>query len=152
MNRRSFFGLLAGAAAGVGIKLPWKAAPRAAGESAAGVPTTVPGPRAKMSMDQYTSEAFSSRVGEVFSFHRTEEGSDAPVQLELVNVQASRHRPAGAARQAFSLLFVLRSADATGESTLHLRHDEFEPCAWFVNRVAAPERDRTTAYYEAIFG
>jgi hypothetical protein len=55
-------------------------------------------------------------------------------------------------RQAFSLLFALRGADATHESTLHLRHDEFEPCAWFVNRVTARQRDPQTPYYEAVFG
>jgi len=152
MNRRSFFGMLAGTAATVGIKLPWTAASARKAERVAVPAASVPDRRAKVSMEGYTSDTFASRVGQVFAFHRTAEGNDPPVHLELIDVEPSPRRATAGARQPFSLLFALRSADATQESTLHLRHDEFEPCAWFVSRVAAPERDRKTAYYEAIFG
>jgi hypothetical protein len=50
------------------------------------------------------------------------------------------------------LLFALQKGDATSESTLYLQHGDFEPCAWFINRVAVPGRDAQTAYYEAVFG
>lgn len=103
-------------------------------------------------MDQYTSDAFVPLVGQVFSFHRTADAGDPPIQLELLHVQAFRHRADMGGRQLFSLLFALRGGEATQESTLHLRHDAFEPCAWFVNRVTVPERDPRTPYYEAVFG
>lgn len=136
MKRRSFVGLLAGAGAAVGLKLP-----------------SIIGPAtARISMDHYTSDAFASRLGQVFTFHRTPDANDPPIHLELVEVQSSAHHAVPGGRQPFSLLFALRSSDATQESTLHLRHDDFGPCGWFVNRVTAPEHDRKTAYYEAVFG
>jgi hypothetical protein len=139
MKRRSFVGLLAGGAAALGVKPLLTMAPAL-------------DPRAKISMQQYTSSAFASRVGQVFSFHRTADTNDPPIRLELIEVQPSPHYAMAGGRQPFSLLFALRSGDATQESTLHLRHDEFAPCAWFVNRVTAPRRDQKTAYYEAVFG
>jgi hypothetical protein len=114
--------------------------------------TAMPDAHAKISMAQYTSDAFASRAGQVFSFHRTAGANDAPIRLELVEAEPSPHRAMAGGRQSFSLLFALRSNDATEESTLHLRHDQFEPCAWFFNRVTAPKRDPKTAYYEAVFG
>jgi hypothetical protein len=103
-------------------------------------------------MDQYTSDVFASLVGQVFCFHRTPDGNDPPSRLELLEVQALPHRSGFHSRQSFSLLFALRSGDAALQSTLHLRHDEFEPCAWFINRVTVPGRDPQTPYYEAVFG
>jgi hypothetical protein len=103
-------------------------------------------------MPQYTVDAFSSRVGEVFTFHRRADGSDTPLLLELVEVEVAPRGASPGGREPFSLLFALRSTEAADESTLHLRHAEFEPCAWFVNRVVAPNRDATRAYYEAVFG
>jgi len=117
-----------------------------------GSAAAVPGSCGKVLMPQYTMDAFASRVGEIFSFHQTADANSAPVQLELVEVEASRHRPESGVRQSFSLMFALRSSDATNESTLHLRHDDFEACSWFVNRVVAPKRDPGRAYYEAVFG
>jgi Domain of unknown function (DUF6916) len=67
-------------------------------------------------------------------------------------VQSSPHHTMAGARQPFSLLFALRSDEATQASTLHLRHEAFVPCAWFVNRVTAPTHDRRVPYYEAVFG
>jgi len=134
MDRRSFFGLVAGGATALGVELP---------------STPISDPR--LSMERYTRDVFASRVGEVFSFYRTADASDPAIHLELIDVQSSPHQPAGA-RQSFSLMFVLRSDDATRESALHIRHDEFQPCAWFVNRVTAPERQGHMAYYEAVFG
>jgi hypothetical protein len=151
MNRRSFVELLAGGAAALGVNVPFTtAAPVEEGRA----PSVTSGPsgRAKISMEQYTSDAFASRVGEVFSFHRTAGASDSPIRLELVDVHTSPHAAITRGRQPFSLMFALRSEDATQESTLHLRHDEFEPCAWFVNRVTAPERKRRVPHYEAVFG
>jgi hypothetical protein len=150
MNRRSFVGLLTSGAAALGVKQALPMAPALESLNTPAPPTS--DSRGKISIRQYTSETFSSRVGEVFAFHRTAAANDSAIQLELVSVQSSPHRPAVGARQSFSLLFVLRSDDATRESALHLRHDEFEPCAWFVNRVAAPERERHVPYYEAVFG
>ena len=103
-------------------------------------------------MEQYTSDAFHSRVGEVFCFHRTADANDPPIHLELIEVQTSPHQGKAGSRQPFSLLFVLHSDEPARESTLHLRHDEFGPSAWFVNRVVAPQRDHHLAYYEAVFG
>jgi len=108
--------------------------------------------RAPIRIDQYTSDAFTSLVGQVFHFHQTAAADDAPVDLELIEVHPSPHRAGVPARQPFSLLFALRSANERLESTVYLRHDDFEPCAWFVNRVAVPERDPLTQYYEAVFG
>lgn len=149
MDRRSFFGLVAGGATALRVESPLANAPLSADHVNASV-RPMPDPR--ISMEQYRSDTFASRVGEVFSFHRTADANDAPVHLELVDVQASTLQPKAGGRQSFSLLFVLRSDDATQESTLHLRHDAFQPCAWFVNRVAAPERKGHLAYYEAVFG
>ncbi len=103
-------------------------------------------------MNQYTNDVFASLVGQVFRFHRTADGNDRPIDLELLAVQPSTSRSALQARQPFSLLFVLSGGDAPLESTLHLRHDDFEPCAWFVNRVTVPGRDQRAPYYEAVFG
>jgi hypothetical protein len=136
MKRRSFVGLLACAGAAVGLKLPSVLAPA----------------QGRISMERYSSDAFASRLGQIFSFHRTADANDPPIRLELVEVQSSPHGAMAGGRQPFSLLFALRSGDATQESTLHLRHDGFEPCAWFVNRVTAPEHDRRVPYYEAVFG
>lgn len=105
-----------------------------------------------MTIGQYTSEVFTPLVGQVFCFHRTADAGDAPLHLELIEVQASPHRATAGARQAFSLLFALRSGDAMQPATLYLRRDEFEPCAWFVSRVTVPGRDPRTPYYEAVFG
>jgi hypothetical protein len=152
MKRRSFFGLLAGWATALGIVPRWTTAAASEVEHSGISVPPMSDPRATISMDQYTSDAFASRVGQVFSFHRTADANDPPIHLELVDVQTSRHQGQPGARRPFSVLFALRSDDATQESTLHLRHDDFDRCAWFVNRVAAPERDRQTAYYEAVFG
>jgi hypothetical protein len=108
--------------------------------------------RTLISMGQYTSDVFASLVGQVFSFHRTLEADDPALRLELIEVQPSAQRAGANVRQSFSLLFALRGGDATQQSTLYLRHDEFEPCAWFVNRVMVPDRDARTPYYEAVFG
>jgi hypothetical protein len=151
MNRRSFFGLLAGGAAALRFD-PGLTTASAPGAERLNISVkSMSDPRA-ISMGQYTSDTFASRVGQVFSFHRTGAANDAPIHLELVDVQTSPHGAMTGGRQSFSLLFALRSDDATQESTLHLRHDEFEPCAWFVNRVVAPERDQKMRYYEAVFG
>jgi hypothetical protein len=139
MKRRSFVGLLAGGAAALGVKPLLTMAPPL-------------DPGAKISMQQYTSDAFASRLGQVFSFHRTADANDPAIHLELVEVQSSPHHAMAGAREPFSLLFVLRSSDAMLESTLHLRHDDFEPCAWFVNRVTAPEHHMRVPCYEAVFG
>ena len=147
MNRRSFFGMLAGGAVVFPIAPLWTNAERLDRSA-----TAMFDPHAKISMAQYTSDAFASLAGQVFSFHRTAGANDAPIRLELVEARPSSHRAMAGARQSFSLLFALRSRDATEESTLHLRHDGFEPCAWLVNRVTAPKRDQQTAYYEAVFG
>ena len=147
MNRRSFFGMLAGGA----VALPIAPLLTRAERRDLSV-TSMSDSHAKISVTQYTSAAFASLVGQVFSFHRTPDANDPPIHLELVEVQPSPHRAMAGARQSFSLLFALRGANATEESTLHLRHDEFEPCAWFVNRVTASQRDPKTPYYEAIFG
>lgn len=109
-------------------------------------------PRTTIAMEQYASDTFVPLVGQVFSFHCTADASDPPIQLELLEVQASPHLAGAAGRQRFSLLFALRGGEATRESTLHLRRDAFEPCAWFINRVMVPARDPRTPYYEAIFG
>jgi hypothetical protein len=114
--------------------------------------TAMSGAHAQMSMAQYTNEAFASLAGQVFSFHRTAGANDPAIRLELVEAEPSPHRAMAGTRQSFSLLFALRSNDAIDESTLHLRHDGFEPCAWLVNRVTAPKRDSKTPYYEAVFG
>jgi hypothetical protein len=111
----------------------------------------VPESRAIIGMDQYTSDAFASLVGQVFYFHRTADAGDAPMHLELIEVQAQPQHATAGARQAFSLLFALRSGDAMPESLLYLRRDDFEPCAWFVNRVTVSGRDPRTPYYEAVF-
>lgn len=103
-------------------------------------------------MDQYTSDAFASLVGQVFCFYSTADAADAPMHLELLEVQASPPRAGAQIRQAFSLLFALRGGEASTQSTLYLRHGEFEPCAWFINRVSIPGRDPRTPYYEAVFG
>jgi hypothetical protein len=103
-------------------------------------------------MSQYTSDVFTSLVGQVFRFHQTADGSDPPIELELLDVQSSPSPGGLHARHTFSLLFALRSRAERLESTLHLRHDDFEPCAWFVNRVTVPGRDPRTPYYEAVFG
>lgn len=152
MNRRSFVGLLAGGAAGLGVEQSLPTAPAAALEGLNTAAPPVSDPGGKISMAQYTSDTFASRVGQIFSFHRTADANDPPIHLELIDVQSSRHTAAAGTRRSFSLLFMLRSGDATAESTLHLRHDEFDPCAWFVNRVAAPQRERHAPYYEAVFG
>jgi hypothetical protein len=153
VNRRSFFGLLASGAAALGVKPWWStASPPAVKSLDTFAATPMSDARAKISMDQYTSEAFAPRVGEVFSFHRTVDANNAPIRLELVEVEASPHRGKSGSRQPFSLLFRLRSDEATQESTLHLRHDEFAPCAWFLNRVVAPGRDPQAPHYEAVFG
>lgn len=138
MERRSFFGLVGGAVAALGAEQPF----------ASGSLTAMPD--ANTSMARYTSDMFQPLVGQVFSFHRTAEAKDPPIHLELVEVQS--HPATAGARQPFSLLFALRSSDATQQSTLHLRHDELEKCAWFVNRVIPPGRDLHTPYYEAVFG
>ena len=152
MNRRSFFGFLASGAAALRVK-PWlTSAPPSAAEPVDTPAAPMSDARATMSMEQYTSDAFRSRVGQVFSFHRTAEANSPPIHLELVDVESSPHQKSAGSRQPFSLLFRLRSDDAIQESTLHLRHDEFAPCAWFINRVVAPGRDPRTAYYEAVFG
>src|SRR5262245_60455423 len=130
MNRRSFFGMLVGGAVTFPIA-PLLTNTERLNRSA----TAMSDAHTKISVTQYTSAAFASLIGQVFSFHRTADANDPPVHLELVEVQPSPHRAKAGARQSFSLLFALRGADATEESTLHLRHDEFEPCAWFVNRV-----------------
>src|SRR5689334_1072777 len=147
MDRRSFFGMLAGGAVAFPIAPLWGHAERL-NRSA----TAVSGAHTKISMTQYTSDTFASLAGQVFSFHRTAGANEPPIHLELVEVEPSPYRAMAGARQSFSLLFALRSDDATEESTLHLRHDEFERCAWFLNRVTAPQRDSKTPYYEAIFG
>jgi hypothetical protein len=151
MNRRLFFGQLASGLAALRVKLPLTAAAPPVERLNTSL-TSVSTRHAKISMEEYTGDAFASRVGQVFAFHRTADANDPPIHLELVDVQSSRHQTMAGGRQPFSLLFVLRDGDATQESTLHLRHDEFERCAWFVNRVTAPERDRKTPYYEAVFG
>jgi len=146
MDRRSFFGLVAGAAGALQTNLLTTDAPATHHLNA-----SLPDSGGKISMDQYTRDAFASRVGEIFSFHRTADANDAPIHLELVEVESSPHQNSASARQPFSLLFASRSGDSVHESTLHLRHDEFQPCAWFVNRVMAPEREHHMHYYEAIF-
>lgn len=103
-------------------------------------------------MDQYTSDVFTSLVGQVFSFHRSVDASDPAIHLELVEVDAGAPRAGAAIRQPFSLLFALRDGEATAQSMLYLRHDDFEPCSWFVTRVSIPGRDARTPYYEAVFG
>src|SRR2546423_13070409 len=152
VNRRYFFGVLAGGAgaAAVGITRSLTGAP--ADERVNASETAMSDLGARISMGQYTSDAFKSRVGQVFSFHRTADANDPPIQLELVDVQSSAHQAKAGTRQPFSLLFALRGGDATPESTLHLRHEEFEPCAWFVNRVVAREHEHHMPYYEAVFG
>ena len=140
MERRSFFGLLGGAVAALGAEQPF----------ASGSVTSMPDTSANTSMARYTSDMFEPLVGQIFSFHRTADANDPPIRLELVEVQA--HPSTAGARQPFSLLFALRSNDATQQSTLHLRHDELDKCAWFVNRIIAPGRDLHTPYYEAVFG
>ena len=112
----------------------------------------LPGSSGKVVMQQYTIDAFASRVGEVFAFHTSAGGNDTPIYLELVEVQGARKGAGPGGRLPFSLLFALRGTDPTSESTLHLRHADFEPCPWFVNRVVAPNRDASRAYYEAVFG
>ena len=149
MKRRSFFGLLAGGVAALGSK-PWLTAPPVERLNMSAATTS--DPHATITMEHYTSAAFASRVGQVFPFHRTADASDPPIHLELVDVQSSPHHTMAGARQPFSLLFALRSDEATQESTLHLRHEAFAPCAWFVNRVTAPTHDRRVPYYEAVFG
>src|SRR5689334_4041265 len=121
MNRRSFVGLLTSGAAALGVKQALPMAP--ALESLNTPAPAIADSRGKITMAQYTSETFASRVGQVFSFHGTADAKDPPIQLELVDVQSSPHRPGAGTRQSFSLLFVLRSDDATRESALHLRHD-----------------------------
>jgi hypothetical protein len=147
MDRRSFFGMLAGGAAALPIA-PLLSNAEWLDRSV----TSMSDSHAKLSVTDYTSAAFASLVGQVFSFHRTADANDPPIHLELVEVEPSPHRAMAGARQSFSLLFALRGADATEESTLHLRRDEFEPCAWFVNRVTARQRDPKTPHYEAVFG
>ena len=147
MNRRSFFGMLAGGAVALPIAPLLTHAERLNLSGA-----SMSDPRGKIAMTQYTSDAFAPLVGQVFCFHRTADANDPRMHLELVEVQPSPHRAMAGARQSFSLLFAARRADATEESTLHLRHDGFEPCPWFVTRVTAPQRDPKTPYYEAVFG
>jgi hypothetical protein len=147
MNRRSFFGMLAGGAVALPIA-PLLTHAERLNRSA----TALSDPHATISMTHYTSDAFASLVGQVFSFHETADASDSPIRLELVEVEPSPHRAMAGGRQSFSLLFALRRGHATDESTLHLRHDRFERCAWFFNRVTAPQRDANTPYYEAVFG
>lgn len=147
MNRRSFFGMLAGGAVALPIA-PLLTNAERLNRSVMSMPDS----DAKVSVTQYTSAAFAPLIGQVFAFHRTADANDRPIHLELVEVQPSPHRAMAGGRQSFSLLFASRGADATEESTLHLRHDAFEPCAWFVNRVTASPRDPKTPYYEAVFG
>src|SRR5262249_25513364 len=73
------------------------------------------------------------------------------LHLELLEVQSPPQRAGAHTRQPFSLLFALRSGSSTLQSTLYLRHDGFEPCAWFVNRVVVPEGNPGVPYYEAVF-
>lgn len=148
MHRRSFFGLLASGLTALRVESPFAAA--ADRRDGLVMPTS----DARLSMERYTSDAFASRVGQVFSFHRTADASDAPTQLELIEVQPSPHHGmAGAGgRQPFSLLFVSRDGDALRESTLHVRHDDFQPCGWFVSRVTAPQLEQHVPHYEAVFG
>ena len=150
MDRRSVLWMLAGGSAALQMKTMF-----AAGSSSEGVNPSLAAASGSLGRDvmpQYTIDAFASRVGEVFTFHQRADASDSPLLLELVEVEEAQHGAGPGGRQPFSLLFALRGADATAESTLHLRHAEFEPCAWFVNRVVAPNRDATRAYYEAVFG
>ncbi len=103
-------------------------------------------------MDQYTSDAFASLVGQVFHFHRTAGAEEPSLDLELIEVASSPHASGAPGRQPFSLLFALRRGDAPQQSTLYLRHEAYEPCAWFVSRVLVQGRDPRTPYYEAVFG
>src|SRR5262249_40572596 len=103
-------------------------------------------------MDRYTSDVFTSLVGQVFHFHRNADATDSPICLELVDVESSAQRNRSDDVHTFSLLFALQRGEATSQSTLHLRHDAFEPCVWFINRVVVPGRDPHTPYYEAVFG
>ncbi len=149
MKRRSFFGVLAGGAAALHVNSPLRAAVT---PPVATSVTTNADPRATISMAQYTTDAFVSRVGEVFSFHRTADANDAPIRLELIGVHPSPQRGHARGREPFSLSFALRGGDATEQSTLHFRHEDFESCGWFVNRIVAPQHDPRTAHYEAVFG
>jgi hypothetical protein len=67
MKRRSFFGLLAGGVAALGIK-PWLTAPPVERRNLLAASTS--DPHATITMADYTSAAFASRVGQVFAFHR----------------------------------------------------------------------------------
>lgn len=149
MNRRSVLWMLVGGSAALQVKTMFAA------ESSPGrVNVSLPAVFGSggVVMQEYTIDAFTSRVGEVFAFHHRADGTDTPVLLELIEVNGAPHGARSGGRQPFSLLFALRSSDATSESTLHLRHAGFEQCAWFVNRVVAPNRDAGKAYYEAVFG
>ena len=146
MHRRSFFGLLASGITALRVESPFAAA--ADRRNGLVAPTS----DARLSMERYTSDAFAARVGQVFAFHRTADASDAPTQLELIDVQPSAHHAVAGGRRPFSLLFVSREGDAPRESTLHVRHDDFQPCGWFVSRVTAPQREQHIPHYEAVFG
>jgi hypothetical protein len=107
--------------------------------------------RTTISMDQYTSDVFASLVGQLFHFHQSPDADDPSIDLELIAVESSPHARGAPGRQPFSLLFALRRGEAPQQSTLYLRHEAFERCAWFVNRVLVPGRDARTPYYEAVF-
>ena len=150
MDRRSVLWMLVGGSAALRVQTMFAAGSPV--ERPNGLLPAVSGIRGVL-MQQYTIDEFTSRVGEVFAFHRSADGNDTPVHLELIEVMGAPHGAGPGGRQPFSLLFALRSSDATNESTLHLRHAGFEPCPWFVNRVVAPKnRDAAGAYYEAVFG
>jgi len=102
----------------------------------------------------FTADVFDRYVGQRFRFTpATGTPGAEPVELELVEVARARERQrsGGPAIRQFSLLF--RSVDGrkltTGLNTV--RHEDFEACDIFLERVQSSYGVPDAADYEAIF-
>jgi hypothetical protein len=106
-------------------------------------------------LEDFAADLFQPLVGQRLSFRRPGNPPAERVEMELLQVRASRYGAPPGLRAPFSLLFTLRDTAPLDPIGLHrLDHPDFEPCDLLLTRVQVPELDRRdgTMFYEAVFG
>ena len=149
VSRRALLNLAIRSAAGAGILGGGLRSSMAAFEQ------SVPSPRTRHEMRDYTAETFLPHVGRIITFEAPKEGDIPahPVSFRLLEVLRPNNgsRPEGF-REPFSLLFALTDGQPAARALHRIVHEDFAPSEWLLSRVFVPGRDARVAYHEAVFG
>lgn len=100
-------------------------------------------------LDDLNRESFAQHLNTSFAVHyQASDGTDASVEMELVEAQEERHHAPDKGREAFSLMFAGPRTVPLEQGTYDFKHARLGSMALFIVPIGEDDKGR---YYQCIF-